>query len=144
MLILISETCPNFLKIKILKKYRILTINKSLLIDLIAIGLPEFVTDKIDREKLKEVDDLFNKLRWLEHLIKENNNTNNTPVSNKSKFQKPSGTKEKTPCKTCESKGKKNRFHPESICWYKNEKKEDIELINTLLNVELSYEDQKN
>lgn len=132
-----------------LKKERLLlevnsSINKSLLIDMIAVGLPNFVTDRIDREKLKEVDDLFNKLRGLEHLIRENNNSKNAPVENKSKLQKPGSTKEKTPCKTCESKGKKNRFHPESTCWYKNEKKENNELINTLLNVELSEEDPKN
>ena len=29
------------------------------------------------------------------------------------------------------------------MCWYKNEKKENNELINTLLNVELSEEDLK-
>lgn len=132
-----------------LKKERLLlevnsSINKSLLIDMIAVGLPNFVTDKIDREKLKEVDDLFNKLRGLEHLIKENNSSKIAPVDNNSKLQRSGGTKEKTPCKTCESKGKKNRFHPESTCWYKNGRKENNELINTLLNVELSEEDPKN
>jgi len=30
------------------------TINKNTLIDLIAVGLPSFITDKIDRKKLKE------------------------------------------------------------------------------------------
>lgn len=132
-----------------LKKERLLlevnsSINKSLLIDMIAVGLPNFITDKIDREKLKEVDDLFNKLRGLEHLIKENNSNKNVPLDNRSKLQKPGGTKEKTPCKTCESKGKKNRFHPENTCWYKNEKKENNEFTNTLLNLELSEEDPKN
>ena len=71
-----------------LRKERLLlevnsSINKSLLIDMIAVGLPNFVTDKIDREKLKEVDDIFNKLRGLKHLIKENNSNKNAPVDNK-------------------------------------------------------------
>lgn len=131
-----------------LKKERLLlevnsSINKSLLIDIIASGLPNFITDKIDRQKLKEIDDLFNNLRGLEHLIKDNNDEKNTPPI-KQKFQKQNEKKEKHPCKVCESKGKKNRFHPENLCWYNKEKIEKDSLTNTLLNIQLSNEDPKN
>lgn len=60
-----------------LKKERLLLeINKSIdtqtLINLITTGLPNFITDKIDREKLNTTNDLFNNIRRLEHLIKKN------------------------------------------------------------------------
>lgn len=48
------------------------SIDKRTLIDLIATGLPDFVTNKIDREKLKETETLFNELRSLEHLVRKN------------------------------------------------------------------------
>lgn len=44
------------------------------LIDLIAIGLPNYVSDKIDRETLQETQDLYNEINKLEHLVKKNFN----------------------------------------------------------------------
>lgn len=119
------------------------SIATSLLIDIIASGLPNFITDKIDRQKLKEVDDLFNNLRGLEHLIKDNNNEKNAPAI-KQTLKKQSEKKEKNPCKICELKGKTNRFHPENLCWYNKEKKNQDALTNTLLEIQLSDEDPKN
>ena len=60
-----------------LKKERLLLeINKSIdkltSIDLIATGLPNFITDKIDRNTLKETEHLFNHIRSLEHIVKKN------------------------------------------------------------------------
>lgn len=59
-----------------LKKERlVLEINKSIdtqtLIYLIATGLPNFIMDRIDRESLKEVNDLFNCIRGLESLTRK-------------------------------------------------------------------------
>jgi len=59
-----------------LKKERILLeINKSLekqiLIDLIAVGLPSYICDRINRKSLEETEDLFNEIRGLEHLVKK-------------------------------------------------------------------------
>lgn len=132
-----------------LKKERLLleidnSINKNFMINMIATGLPEFITDKIDREKLKDVNDLFNSLRGLEHLIKENHTNKNSSINNKPELKKLWAKKENNPCKICEKKGKRNRFHLETMCWYKNENKEDNTLINTLLNVEISDENPKN
>ncbi|GBP72374.1 hypothetical protein EVAR_88330_1 [Eumeta japonica] len=59
-----------------LKKERLLLeINKSIdtqtLIYLIAIGLPNFIMDRIDREDLQEVNDLYNCIRGLENQTKK-------------------------------------------------------------------------
>ncbi|XP_055839182.1 uncharacterized protein LOC129907135 [Episyrphus balteatus] len=58
-----------------LKKGRfLLELNKSIdkitLLDLIVVGLPDFIADRIDRKSLHNTDDLFTELRGLEHLIK--------------------------------------------------------------------------
>ena len=110
-----------------LKKERLLleindSIDKFLLIDIIASGLPNFITDKIDRQKLKKVNDLFNNLKGLENLIKDNNNEKNSTLTQQN-LKKQIGKKGKNPCKICESKGKKNRFHPENLCWYNKKKR---------------------
>lgn len=47
------------------------TIYKGTLIDLIAAGLSNFITDRIDREALKETEDLFNEIRKLEHMTEK-------------------------------------------------------------------------
>lgn len=48
--------------------------NKSIdtrtLIDLIAVGLPDFIMNKIDRERLNVTEDLFKELRSMEHMEK--------------------------------------------------------------------------
>lgn len=60
-----------------LKKEKILlevrkSIDTGTLIDLIAAGLPNYLTDKIDRENLQETEDLYNELGKLEHLVVKN------------------------------------------------------------------------
>ncbi|KYQ51731.1 hypothetical protein ALC60_09159 [Trachymyrmex zeteki] len=59
-----------------LKKEKLLlqvrkSIDKETLIDLIAIGLPNYVSDKIDRENLQETQDLYNEISKLEHLVEK-------------------------------------------------------------------------
>lgn len=44
------------------------TIDTGTLLDLIASGLPDFICDKIDREKLEASQDLFNEINKLEHF----------------------------------------------------------------------------
>lgn len=97
-----------------LKKERILlemnkTIDNSTLINLIAVGLPEFITDKISRKKLNSPKDLFTELGSLEYLVKRK-------TTNKNTKENPERKQQKEPCKICEKKGKMNRYHPESIC----------------------------
>lgn len=131
-----------------LKKERLLLeVNKLMdtqtLIDLIATGLPSFIVDKIDRNILKETEDLFNSIRSLEHMVKK-------------KTDKKTGTyyvnkgREKTPCKICEKENKGNRYHPEDLCWFKNKdndrkKKEWIRHVNNSeLETELNEINPKN
>lgn len=45
------------------------TIGQGTLIDLIAVGLPDFVTDGINKEEILETKYLFNEVGKLEHLI---------------------------------------------------------------------------
>lgn len=134
-----------------LKKERLLLeINKSIdtqtLIYLIATGLPNFIMDRIDRENLKEVNDLFNCIRGLESLTRKNDTKRNLSTENKYNKQEIKQTEKKS-CRFCENKGKLNRFHPENICWYNYKKKtsDDKNLSsNSILKVELSDEDPKN
>lgn len=108
------------------------TIDTGTLIDLIANGLPNFVADRIDRETLTETKDLYNDIGKWEHLVQINKfeRKNKTPDT-KEKV-------EKTPCKNCKDRNKGIRFHPESACWFRDNK---IKMVNNAtLETELNYE----
>lgn len=109
------------------------TIDTGTSIDLIAIGLPNFVADKIDRETLIETEDLYNEIGRWDHLIKKNrfDIKNNKTPDMKEKV-------EKTPCKICKDSNKGIRYHPESSCWFKGNK---IKTVNdAMLETELNCE----
>lgn len=44
------------------------SIDQGTLIDIIAAGLPNFITDRINKEEVLETKDLFNEIGKLEHL----------------------------------------------------------------------------
>ncbi|XP_048515500.1 uncharacterized protein LOC125502044 [Athalia rosae] len=118
------------------------TIDNGTLIDLIATGLPNYVADRIDREKLQKTEDLHNEIGKLEHLANKKNleTRKNSKLSDR-------GIGEKTQCKICKDKEKGIRFHPESECWFKAQenKGNSIKQVNNLtLGVELSNDDPKN
>lgn len=132
-----------------LKKERLLLeINKSIdkptLIDLIATGLPNFIVDKLDRNNLKETEDLFNNIRGLEHLVTKRN-PEKKMVGFETKIREKIG-----PCKICEKENKGTRYHPESVCWFKNKNsdrpnKDQIKSVNNSeLEVDLNGIDPKN
>lgn len=82
-----------------LKKEKILlemnkAIDNSTPIDLIAVGLPEFITDKINRKNLNTLKDLYTELESLEHLIKKKSTNKGNPE------KKP----QKHPCKTAKKR----------------------------------------
>lgn len=123
-----------------LKKERILlemnkTIDDCTIINLIAVGLPEFITDKINRKKLNTPKDLFTELGSLEHLMKKKSTRRNTQDNPEKKQQK-------QPCRICEKKGKPNRYHLESTCWYKTNEKDakDKNQIKFVNNAEIETE----
>lgn len=127
-----------------LKKERLLLeVNKSMdkptLIDLLATGLPNFITDKIDRNNLKETEDLFNSIRGLEHLVIKKS-TEKKMGSFENKIKEKGGAK---PCRICEKENKGNRYHPESDCWFRNKNINDRpnrEQIRHVNNSELETE----
>lgn len=124
-----------------LKKEKLLletrkSIDTGSLIDLIAVGLPNFVSDKIDRETLNETEDLYNELGKLEHLVYKSNNE-----ARKTNEQK---SKAKIPCAFCKEKIKKIRFHPEEDCWFKNKEEKEKKVNNTLFEIEAEGQDPKN
>lgn len=98
-----------------------------ILINLIGAGLPSFARNRIDREKLKTVEDLFGEIGGLEYLMKN--------VEKKTAVNQERKPKDKSnghgPCTICEKKGKNNRFYPESACWYKenNNERKKLELV---------------
>lgn len=118
------------------------TIDRGTLIDIIAAGLPDFITDRINKEEILYTKDLFNELGKLEHL-----------VTKRKSIKRNDDTKlMKEKCSICEKLNKGVRYHSEDSCWFKkkinNEKeidKKHIKLINNSeLECELQCEDQKN
>lgn len=112
------------------------SIDTGTLIDLIAVGLPNFVSDKINRETLLETEDLYNELGKLEHLV----------YRNFSETKKINGQKSNTkvPCIFCKEKIKKIRFHPEENCWFKNKEQTEKKVNNSLFDIEAEGQDPKN
>lgn len=132
----------SLLEYAIKKERLLLEVRKSIddgtLIDLIATGLPNFVSDRIDREKLEKTEDLYNEIGKLEHLAyKRNPETKKNKSVSKEK-------NEKTACEICKNKGKGTRFHPESECWFKNKEDKIKHVNNSVLEVELNDNDPKN
>lgn len=118
------------------------TIDQGTLIDIIAAGLPDFITDRINKEEILQTKDLFNELGKLEHL-----------VAKKKFIKKKEDTKQiKEKCSICENLQKGVRYHSEDSCWFKtktNNGKEknnkQIRLINNSeLECDLQREDSKN
>lgn len=117
------------------------TIDQDTLIDIIAAGLPNFITDRINKEEILQTSDLFNELGKLEHLVTKKKNMKGEKNDTKPRKEK---------CNICENLNKGVRYHSEDSCWFKpkmdNEKnKNQIRVINNSeLECELQSEDQKN
>lgn len=122
-------------KEKLLLNVRI-SIDNGTLMDLIATGLPNFVADRIDREKLNKTEDLYNEIGKLEHMVNKKN-----LEKNKNKFY---DNKDKLPCETCKKLNKGTRFHPSTECWFKEKNSKIKHVNNSILETELSATDPKN
>lgn len=127
------------------KKERLLlevrkTIDQGTLIDIIATGLPDYITDRINKDEIIETKDLFNELGKLEHL-----------VSKKKYIIKKDDTKPlKEKCSICEKLNKGSRFHSEAACWFKTKEGEKFKrdaikhVNNSAIETELNEKDSKN
>lgn len=131
-----------------LKKEKILlevrkAIDTGTLIDLIAAGLPNYLTDKIDRESLQETEDLYNELGKLEHLVVKNKYDKKNYTYSDTKTIKIEGKKT---CQICVTEKKGKRFHPEDNCWFKGKNHKAVmkSVNNSELEIELNKENPKN
>ncbi|CAB3232421.1 unnamed protein product [Arctia plantaginis] len=130
-----------------LKKEKLLlevrkTIDTGTLIDLIAAGLPNYLSDKIDRETLQETEELYNEIGKLEHLVGRNKYEKKNYTYSDIKTKK---NEEKKPCQICINEKKGKRFHPEETCWFneKNQKSVMKSVNNSELEIELNKENTK-
>lgn len=137
-----------------LKKERLLLevnkcIDKPTLIDLIVTGLPNFIADEIDRNKLKNTEDLYSSIRGLEHLMNKKIMEKKEILEGVRINIKENKFKEKA-CRICEKEKKGARYHSESVCWFRNKdndrfKKESIRSVNNSeLEMSLNEIDPKN
>ena len=134
----------SLLEYAVKKERLLLEVTKEIdtrtLIDLTAIGLPNFIADRIDRDSLQTIEDLFNAVGKLEHLADRKkfgeNKMSETEIKSK-----------KSPCKQCQTNNRGTRFHPEDNCWFKpkeNEKKKKVEFINNAELEDVIKEESKN
>ncbi|XP_044745287.1 uncharacterized protein LOC123307135 [Coccinella septempunctata] len=140
----------SLLEYALKKEKLLLEVRKSIdtgtLIDLIAFGLPNYVADKIDREILRETEDLYNEIGKLEHLVAKNNSNKYDKRKTMNPEEKPKRNDEKKPCQICISKEKGKRYHPEKNCWFKKENHGGVlkTVNNTALEIELNEKNPKN
>lgn len=135
----------SLLEYAIKKERLLLEINKEMdidtMIDRVGFGLPESVREKIDRENIKSITDLFHELKKQEGRIEKRNNIKTR--ESQQKWQ--NKIENKKPCKICESLNKKDRYHPEDKCWFKtkpNEIKEKQRNINNNEVIEVNLQDE--
>lgn len=130
------------------------TIDNDTLINLIVLGLPENIINKLDKESLNSTTDLFSEITKNEHLVKQNEKAfseykgNAAAKQDKNKLR--IDTEKKYKYSICEKLKKGPRYHPESTCWFRPKenqanKSNQIRLVNNSeLECELQNEDQKN
>lgn len=101
--------------------------------------MPEFIRNRIDKEKCKNTTGLLHEIRKCENLAKKNNFIKKDRQENKKKSE------EKKPCRICEKLNKGNRYHQEDSCWFKKKEENEFRIgsSNAILEVDLNTE-QKN
>ncbi|KOB66552.1 Uncharacterized protein OBRU01_21063 [Operophtera brumata] len=128
------------------KERLLLEINKEIdtqtMINLIVMGLPDYIIFKMDKGSIKSTANLYNEIGKHEHTINKNNYNKykKNTFDNKGKLDK------LNPCIICEKLNKGSRFHSEEKCWFKqtdeyeNKRSHSKKVNNTILDVELSDE----
>lgn len=110
----------------------------------IVYSLPLEIQDKLDRKKIKNINDLIHELKIFndsynfkkKKLKEEENKEQNIKKYNKIE------TTQKKPCQICEKLGYRSRFHPIENCRYK--KKKEVNLSNQESENSEDEQDQKN
>lgn len=115
------------------------------MINLIVIGLPDYIMDKIDREDVKSTSSLYNEIGKYEHMANKKNF-----IRKKNSYEFKGKPEKIKPCKTCENLNKGSRFHPEEKCWFKqtednnNKKNYNKAINNSVIDVELNNDKKTN
>ena len=130
------------------KEKLLLEVNKHIdihtMINLIVIGLPDYIMYKIDKEKVDSTSSLYKEIGKFEHMANKNS------VIKKRNTYEIRGQHDKfKPCKICENLNKGNRYHPEEKCWFKqteenNKRNYNKAVNNSVIDVELNSDKQKN
>lgn len=129
------------------KERLLLEINKKIdiqtLINLIAIGLPDSVTEKIDKNTINSTSSLYNEIGKYEHMLNKKQF-----IKQKRNIYENKDKPDKIPCKTCENLNKGIRFHPEEKCWFKqteaDKRNKNMNVNNSVIEVELNTSSSKN
>lgn len=132
------------------KEKLLLEVNKNIdsqtMTNLIVMGLPDYIMNKIDKETIKSTAGLYNEIGKHEYMINRRN-LNKNKIGAYDYKEKVDRIK---PCKTCENLNKGKRFHHEDKCWFKQSEERNIKrnynkaVNNSVIDVELNNDDQKN
>lgn len=132
------------------KERLLLEINKKIdtqtLINLIVMGLPDYIMYKLDKDSITSTANLYKEISKHEQTI----NKNNYNRVKRNTFDSKVRIDKYKPCKICEKLNKGSRFHSEEKCWFKltddhdNKRSYSRNVNNTVLDVELNDKEQKN
>ncbi|CAB3226487.1 unnamed protein product [Arctia plantaginis] len=132
------------------KEKLLLEVNKHIdtqtMINLIVMGLPNYIIEKIDKGSVRTTANLYNEIGKHEYAVNKKNFYTPKQYASDSK-----GNIDKNkPCKTCEILNKGIRFHPEEKCWFKltdenyQKKNYNKTVNNSVIDVELNNNNSKN
>ncbi|XP_052742160.1 uncharacterized protein LOC128198849 [Bicyclus anynana] len=133
------------------KERLLLEINKEIdtqtLINLIVMGLPDYIMFKMNRESITSTANLFNEIGKHEQTV----NKNNYNKFKRNILENKVNSDKIKPCKLCEKLNKGTRFHLEEKCWFKqqtdnheNRRHYSKNVNNNILDVELNDNEPKN
>lgn len=139
----------SLLEYAIKKERLLLEVNKQIdtqtMINLIVMGLPDYIIYKMDKESIVSTASLFNEIGKYEQTMNKNTYYNKfkrtTQDIKVEKFK---------PCRICDRLNKGSRFHSEEKCWFKqtndyeNKRNYSKNVNNTVLEVALSDNESKN
>lgn len=133
------------------KERLLLEVNKLIdnqtMINLIVMGLPDYIIDKIDKDTVKSTASLYNEIGKHEYVVNRKYNINRNKRNTYDYKMKPDKIK---PCTICENLNKGIRFHPEDKCWFKQTDQYNRNRINnkainnSVIDVELNNDHKKN
>ncbi len=120
----------SFVDYALRKEHLLVNIKKDfptdILIHLIAVGLPVYIQEKIDRSKITSTEVMFTELRKLDGQTYKKKTKFNLPTDDaKNENQRPTNRQnDYKPFSYCEKQGYPNRYHPVEKCRLKqkNEK----------------------